>query len=110
MSAEAKADALENFLTSKLVATDSHGGGGGSRPPPWRSSKRRSPRAVIVRGAGKLFAAEQNNVAKLPPMPEKPTLTDFIRLRFSGARPSIACRARVSPARRMRMRKWCSPA
>jgi len=84
MSAEAKADALENFLTANLVATDSHGGGGGSRPPTVAELEAQIPTRAYRRGAGKLFAAEQGTVPMLPAMPEKPTLTDFIRLRFGG--------------------------
>ena len=37
------------------------------------------------RGAGNLFVARQGNVKRLEPMPEKPTLLDFFRLRFQPA-------------------------
>ncbi len=109
LSAEAKADALENYLTSNLVATADSGGGGGPRPPTVAELDAQIDTRAYRRGAGKLFAAEKGNVPHLAPMPEKPTLVDFIRLRFQGT--SEHClQARGSPARRTRTRKWCSPA
>jgi hypothetical protein len=83
LSAEAKADALENYLTSNLVAADS-GGGGGPRPPTVAELDAQVATRTYRRGAGKLFAAEKGNVPHLQPMPEKPTLVDFIQLRFQG--------------------------
>src|SRR5439155_21905690 len=37
------------------------------------------------RGAGSLFTAGRGNVKRLEPMPPKPTLHDFFRLRFQPA-------------------------
>jgi len=83
MSSEARADALENYLTANLA--DSSGGGGSApRPPTVAELDAQIPTRGYRRGAGKLFAAEKGNVAALAPMPEKPTLEDFIRLRFQG--------------------------
>ena len=85
MSAEAKADALEDYLTTQLVASDEpHGGGGAPRPPTVAELNAQIPTRGYRRGAGKLFAAEKGNVPMLAPMPENPTLVDFIRLRFQG--------------------------
>src|SRR5688500_434904 len=83
MSPEAKADALENYLTATVAEA---GGGGGSkrRPPTVAELEALIPTRTYRRGAGKLFAAEKGNVPLLPRMPEKPTLVDFIRLRFQG--------------------------
>lgn len=85
MSPEAKADALENYLT----ATVSESGGGSAnpakpRPPTVAELEAQIPTRAYRRGAGKLFAAEKGNVERLAPMPEKPTLVDFIKLRFQG--------------------------
>src|SRR5687767_14934655 len=82
MSAEAKADALENYLTATVDS------GGGSavkpRPPTVAELEAQISTRAYRRGAGKLFAAEKGNVERLAPMPEKPTLIDFIKLRFQG--------------------------
>ncbi len=77
MSAEAKADALEDLLASKL-------------DPPVR----KHPTVAEVdagidtrayrRGVGNLFVAQTGNVNMLPEMPAKPTLVDFVRLRFQS--------------------------
>ena len=82
MTPEARADALENYLT----ATVDSGGGGASapRPPTVAELEAQIPTRTYRRGAGKLFAAEKGNVNLLQPMPEKPTLLDFIKLRFQG--------------------------
>src|SRR5688572_15363639 len=83
MSAAAKADGLENYLTA-TVAETSGGGGSAPRPPTVAELEAQIPTRTYRRGAGKLFAAEKGNVSLLPPLPEKPTLVDFIRLRFQG--------------------------
>ncbi len=79
MSAEAKADALENFMT---VTVAESGGGGAARPPTVAELEAQIPTRSYRRGAGRLFAAEKGNVGLLQPMPEKPTLVDYIRNRF----------------------------
>lgn len=86
MSPEARADALENYLTATVAGSGGSGGGGASkpRPPTVAELQAQIPTRSYRRGAGKLFAAETGNVALLPPMPEKPTLVDFIKLRFQG--------------------------
>ena len=83
MSAEAKADALEDYLTAN-IAEGSAGGGSAPRPPTVAELTAQIPTRTYRRGAGRLFAAEQGNVPMLTPLPEKPTLADFIRLRFMG--------------------------
>src|SRR5207247_9149130 len=84
LSTEARADALERYLTATLVGTDS-GGGSAPRPPTVAELEAQIPTRTYRRGAGKLFATEKANVPALAPMPEKPTLEDFIRLRFQGS-------------------------
>ena len=82
LSAEAKADALESYLTVNVAETS--GGGSAPRAPTVAELTAQIPTRGYRRGAGKLFAAEQGTVPMLAPMPEKPTLADFIRLRFMG--------------------------
>ena len=77
MSSEAKADAVEdaqNKALNKAAAekVPHHGRGGcGITEEPFR------------RGVGNLFVGRKGaNVARLEPMPAKPTFMDFFRLRF----------------------------
>lgn len=76
MSAEAKADALENHLNEQLTSA--------ARYPSVAEVDAEIPSRSYRRGVGNLFVAQQGKVAMLPPMPAKPTLVDFIRLRFQG--------------------------
>jgi hypothetical protein len=78
MSSEAKADALEHHMAFQLNAT---------------VAKRFLTAAEIAakietrptrRGVGNLFASSTGNVIRLLPMPEKPTLLDYFRLRFNA--------------------------
>ena len=93
MTAEAKADAIENYL----AATISPGVAepplqrrlprlppAPKRPPTVAELEAQIPTRGYRRGAGKLFAAEQGNVPLLAALPAKATLEDFIRLRFMG--------------------------
>jgi hypothetical protein len=84
MNFETKADALEDFLMEKL----------NQEVEAQRSSPRKYPFAAEVeaqieirpfrRGVGNLFIATSGNVKRLPPMPARPTLADFFKLRFHG--------------------------
>jgi len=92
MSDEAKADALERYLMAQAAPPPSTASTGSSPGAAGPSSTTRFPTMAELdaqiatrptrRGVGNLFAANQGNVAHLPPMPEKPTLVDFYRLRF----------------------------
>src|SRR6187551_33372 len=84
LSAEAKADAIENYLAANVTGATAPPVASRKRPPTVAELEAQIPTRTYRRGAGKLFAAEQGNVPLLAPMPEKPTLTDFIRLRFQG--------------------------
>jgi hypothetical protein len=83
MSTEAKAEALENYLIADLG--NAGGGGGGAKPAPSSAEvNAQIPTRTYRRGVGNLFAAKEGNVTVLQPMPPKPTLADFIRLRFQS--------------------------
>ena len=87
MSDEAKADALEDQMLLQLnQASASVGSGqpGGKRFPTAAEVEAQIETRPLRRGVGNLFASATGNVKKLPPMPEKPTLFDFFRLRFQG--------------------------
>jgi len=86
-SAEAMADAVEEFLQDELNRSLQPGSG---QPAP--RAKRRFPTAAEIAaqietrhhrlGVGNLFYSGEQHVRKLSPMPEKPALADFFRLRF----------------------------
>jgi len=96
MGSEQKADALEDYLSQQLDAEaeeqQAAGENAASAPPKF-------PTVVELesqienrnwrRGVGGLFVAgtrgEGGNVKRLEPMPAKPTLLDFFRLRFAPA-------------------------
>jgi len=80
MGAEAKADALEHYLLQQL--SDEATGGSAKRPPTVAEIEAQIDTRPTRRGVGNLFAARTGNVQRLAPMPEKPTLLDYFRLRF----------------------------
>jgi len=92
MSDEAKADALERYMmaqatpsTPAMSAGTSPGAGGSSTATKFPTMAELDAQIVTRptrRGVGNLFATNQGNVPHLPPMPEKPTLVDFYKLRF----------------------------
>jgi hypothetical protein len=84
MTAEAKAEGIERFLAANATAAAAPAGSMPKRAPTVAELEAQIPTRTYRRGAGKLFAAEQGNVALLASMPDKPTLVDFIRLRFMG--------------------------
>jgi len=79
MSSEVLADALEDHMIRQLDAASSSEAALGDQPAdrPWR------------RGVGSLFLVEGSpdglSLKKLEPMPAKPTLLDFFKLRFAPA-------------------------
>ncbi len=88
MDSEAKADALEAYLSDQLDDAV-------SAPPKGTGSPQKQFPTVAEldaqittknyrRGVGNLFAGGRN-VKKLEPMPANPTLQDFFRLRFAPA-------------------------
>ncbi len=83
MSQEARADALETFLASS-VAT-SAAAGAASRAPTVAELEAQIPTRNYRRGVGNgLVNKDGGNVALLPPLPARPALVDFIRLRLQS--------------------------
>jgi hypothetical protein len=90
MGHEARADALEDYSIHALDDAVAQAQGGGQTA----GSPERFPTAAELdaqiegrpyrRGAGNLFASSRP-VKRLEPMPAKPTLLDFFRLRFQPA-------------------------
>lgn len=88
MDSEAKADALEEYMSEQLD-------NGAATTPSTVGAEKKFPTvaeldAQIVtrdyrRGVGTLFANGGRNVKKLEPMPANPTLLDFFKLRFAPA-------------------------
>lgn len=88
LDSEAKAEALEHYLTARLDASvagglvlDGEAAAAQVTPAP--------PDATIRRGAGSLFGpqgpAGNRRMPVLPAMPERPTLIDFFKYRFAPA-------------------------
>jgi hypothetical protein len=75
MNPEAKADALEEYMLRQLVD---------GRVPRVSDIEARIETRPYRRGVGNLFFSADGNVKRLPPMPVRPTLADFFRLRFAA--------------------------
>jgi hypothetical protein len=89
MDSEAKADALEDYMSEQLDNAAS-----GSTAATTSTDKKFPTVAELDdqittrdyrRGVGTLFANNGRNVKKLEPMPANPTLLDFFKLRFAPA-------------------------
>jgi len=97
MDAEAKAEALEGYLSAQLDTSEFARLGAPSRPMTVAELDELIDQRPIRRGIGTLFASggtnpfgnrlptEPVNVPRLTPMPSRPTLADFFRLRFAPA-------------------------
>jgi len=97
MGAEAKADALEDFLSHQLDFAVAQQGTAGDRTPMAAQGPEKFPTVKELeeqiesrstrRGVGNLFAArgKDGHVKRLEPMPAQPTLHDYFRLRFAPA-------------------------
>jgi hypothetical protein len=88
MDHEAKADALEHFLEDRLDAEVAlQQGAAPAKFPTAAEIEGRIETRHYRRGVGNLFTVNQPGVMvkKLEPMPAKPTLQDFFRLRFAPA-------------------------
>jgi HD domain len=94
MDHEARADALEDFMSAKLDAAVA--AKNGKKYPTVAELASKVDSRGYRRGAGKLFIHERSNqnpdadesgrkVTQLKPMPEAPTLVDFFKLRFPPA-------------------------
>jgi hypothetical protein len=95
MDHEARADALEDFLSVRLDAVVAARQGGKPYPTVAEHESRIDKRGYR-RGVGRLFLHEHSNknpdadesklrVPRLAPMPTKPTLVDFFNYRFTPA-------------------------
>ena len=85
MSDEAKADALEEFMSSRLnegVAIQQAPAAG--QFPSAAELVSQIETRPTRRGVGNLFVARTGNVKRLDPMPKAPRLVDFFTVRFNG--------------------------
>lgn len=79
MSPAARADALEDFLASTLATAAA----ASTTLPTVAELRAQIPTRSYRRGSGNgMVNKDGGNVALLPPLPAKPTLADFIRLRL----------------------------
>jgi len=89
MDHEAKAEALEHYMEEQLdQAVAAQSPGGQTQPekfPTDAEIEAQIETRPFRRGAGSVFTSNRGNVKKLEPMPAKPTLEDFFRLRFAPA-------------------------
>lgn len=91
MSSEAKADALEEYLSDRLMVAQldpAEAAAASARFPTAAEIEAQIPTRHYRRGVGRLFLepAPEANVERLPSMPSAPTLLDFFELRFAATR------------------------
>jgi hypothetical protein len=85
MGPSTKADALEVYLQQRLneaTGPAEPAGGAAGKYPTVADIEAQIDQAPFRRGVGNLFTARTGHVQRLAPMPEKPTLLDFFKLRF----------------------------
>ena len=86
MDSEAKADALEHYMEEQLdQQAAAIQGQAPQKFPTVAELEAQIDTRNYRQGAGSLFASNRGNVKKLDPMPAKPTLQDFFKLRFAPA-------------------------
>jgi hypothetical protein len=97
MDPEARAEALEEYLSCELDRELLRKFGAPRKPPTVAELDAQIETRPFRRGVGTLFAVgastpfaqkldtEPDTVLRLPPLPAKPTLLDFFRLRFAPA-------------------------
>jgi hypothetical protein len=87
MDHEAKADALEHYMEEQLDrAVAAQGQGQSEKYPTVAELEAQIETRPFRRGAGSVFVSNRGgNVKRLEPLPDKPTLQDFFRLRFAPA-------------------------
>jgi hypothetical protein len=88
MSHEARADALEDFLSQRLHVAQADTPPAARRFPTAAEVEAQIPSRHYRRGVGRLFVEPEpgGHVEHLPPLPPAPTLEDFFELRFTGTR------------------------
>jgi hypothetical protein len=85
MSDEARADALEEYMSAQLnAAVNAQGPAAAAAFPSTAEIEAQIETRSFRRGAGNHFVARTGNVKRLPPMPAKPRLVDFFTDRFTG--------------------------
>jgi hypothetical protein len=86
MSDEAKADALEDYMSSTLddLIEQQTGAEPAKKFPTAAEIEAQIETRPSRRGCGNLFLGRGGNVKRLTPMPEQPTFLDFFNNRFSG--------------------------
>jgi hypothetical protein len=84
MAPSTKADALETFMQQRLneAAPPPAPGAAAAKFPTVAELEAQIDKAPLRRGVGNLFASRTGNVKRLAPLPERPTLIDFFKLRF----------------------------
>jgi hypothetical protein len=89
MNDEAKADAIEHYMEDKLDELVAQNGGAQGQPekfPTVAEIEAQIETRPVRRGAGSVFTGNRGqNVKKIEPMPDKPSIQDFFRLRFAPA-------------------------
>ena len=85
MDHEAKAEALEHYMEDKLDEMVARPGQPGEVPDRRRDRSADRDAPLPARHRRRVHRPARQNVKKLEPMPEKPTLQDFFRLRFAPA-------------------------
>ncbi len=97
MDAEEKAEALESYVEQELDAAFAARLGISPKPPTMQEIESQIETRTFRRGIGSLFSAgastplgvfapgELKTVQRLAPLPAKPTLLDFFKLRFAPA-------------------------
>ena len=85
MDSEAKADALEDYMSAQLDAEVAGQESESRKFPTAAEIEEQIETRAYRRGAGTLFIAPRGNVKRLEPMPSKPTLLDFFNYRFAPA-------------------------
>jgi hypothetical protein len=84
MSADARADALEGYLSASISAAAA-AAATVQRPPTVAELEAQIPSRNYRRGVGNgMVNKDGGNVAVLPPLPARPTLVDFIKLRLQS--------------------------
>src|SRR5580658_88212 len=87
MDHEARAESLEDYMARQLEEPQSgqgqNQGGAPEKFPTVAELAAQNENRATRRGIGDVFTGRAGHVTKLEPMPAKPTLQDFFKLRFS---------------------------
>ena len=85
MDSEARADALEDYMSQQLDDAVGRTTSPAKKYPTAAELEAQIETRTYRRGAGSLFASPRGNVKKLEPMPANATLLDFFKYRFAPA-------------------------